>query len=267
MNDESIKNVWSKGDYHRFATELIWEVGPVVVDAAGIGPGMRVLDVAAGSGNVALRAAQRGATVVASDITPENFEAGKRHARELGVSLEWVEADAQGLPFADRSFDAVTSAFGALFAPDHRRVADEMIRVCKPGGTIAMANFTPQGLFGDFVAVFAPYMPPAEPGAPAPTSWGDESYVRELFGDRVGALELVRKRYIERAAHPQAYCDLFKRTFGPTIAVYEALAAQPERAAALDRDFLDFAERSNRGPAGGPAEYEYEYLLVVARVR
>src|SRR5690606_14542867 len=125
--------------------------------------GMRVLDVAAGSGNVAIRAAQAGAEVVASDITPENLEAGKRHAKDLGVALEWVEADAQALPFADHAFDVVTSVFGALFAPDHGRVADEMIRVCKPGGTIAMANFTPEGLFADFMRVFAPYAPPPAP--------------------------------------------------------------------------------------------------------
>jgi 2-polyprenyl-6-hydroxyphenyl methylase/3-demethylubiquinone-9 3-methyltransferase len=255
------------GDYHRFATELVWELGPVVVEAAGIRPGMRVLDVAAGTGNVAIRAAQAGAIVVASDITPENFEAGKHHARDVGVTLDWVEADAQALPFSDDEFDVVTSSVGALFAPDHQRVADEMIRVCRPGGKVAMANFTPEGLAAEFFGVFAPYAPPPEPGAMDPVLWGSESHVRRLFGDRVSALDMTRKHYVERAATPRAYCDLFKQTFGPTVALYEAIAGDAERTAALDRDFLQFAIRSNRGPASGPAEYTYEYLLVVARVR
>ena len=124
--------VWRLGDYHRFAREQIWEVGPVVVEACGISPGQRVLDVAAGSGNVAIPSAQAGAEVVASDITPENFEAGRKEAETLGVALEWVEADAQALPFGDEEFDVVTSSCGIIFAPDHQRVADEMLRVFGP---------------------------------------------------------------------------------------------------------------------------------------
>src|SRR5262245_35737455 len=125
----SARAVWRLGDYHRFARELMWEIGPIVVEACGISPGQRVLDVAAGSGNVAIRAARSGAEVVASDITPENLEAGRMEAETLGVALEWREADAQALPFADDEFDVVTSSFGAIFAPDHQRVADELLRV------------------------------------------------------------------------------------------------------------------------------------------
>src|SRR5262245_51247824 len=132
--------VWRLGDYHRFARELMWEIGPIVVQACGISPGQRVLDVAAGSGNVAIRAARAGAEVVASDITPENLEAGRGEAEALGVTLEWREADAQALPFGDDEFDAVTSSFGAIFAPDHHTVADELLRVCRPGGTIGMTT-------------------------------------------------------------------------------------------------------------------------------
>ena len=137
---------WRLGDYHRFATELVWEVGPVLVEACGIVAGQRVLDVAAGTGNVAIRAAEAGASVVASDLTPEHFEAGRAEARRRGVELDWVEADAEALPFGDGEFDVVTSSFGAMFAPDHRAVADELVRVCRPGGTIGLASFTPDGL-------------------------------------------------------------------------------------------------------------------------
>ncbi len=255
--------MWELGDYHRFAKELVWEIGPVVVEACAIGPGQRVLDVAAGTGNVAIRAAEAGASVVASDITPEHFDAGRREAAARGVELEWVHADAQALPFGDGEFDAVTSALGAIFAPDHQAVADELVRVCRPGGTIGMANFTPEGLAGDFFGLFGPYMPPPPPGALPPVLWGSEEHVRELFGDRVGSLRLTRAEYAERAASPRAYRDFFKQTFGPAVATYASL--ESDHAAALDRDFLDFAQRSNRGAPGGPAEYVYEYLLVVAR--
>ena len=257
--------MWALGDYHEFATELVWEVGPVLVAACGITAGQRVLDVAAGTGNVAIRAAEAGAQVVASDLTPENFEAGRREARARGVELEWVEADAEALPFGDGEFDVVTSSFGAMFAPDHQAVADELLRVCRPGGTIGMVNFTPDGLAADFFAVFAPYLPAPPPGALPPLLWGSKKHVRELFGKRVASLELTRKEYVERAASPRDYCDFFKATFGPAVAIYASLADQPDRAAALDRDFLEFAVRSNRGAPEGPAEYHYEYQLVVAR--
>jgi 2-polyprenyl-6-hydroxyphenyl methylase/3-demethylubiquinone-9 3-methyltransferase len=263
----AVRGMWALGDYHRFATELVWVVGPVLVEACGISPGQRVLDVAAGTGNVAVRAAEAGAQVVAADLTPENFDAGRREARARGVELEWVEADAEALPFGDGDFDVVTSSFGAMFAPDHQAVADELVRVCQPGGTIGMANFTPEGLGAKFFDVFAPYMPPPPLGALPPAMWGSEEHVRELFGDRVASLELGRREYVERAAGPGDYCEFFKATFGPVIAVYASLADHPARAADLDRAFLEFAMRSNRGAPGGPAEYPYEYLLVIARKR
>jgi ubiquinone/menaquinone biosynthesis C-methylase UbiE len=259
--------MWALGDYHRFATELVWELGPVLVEACGITAGQRVLDVAAGTGNVAIRAAEAGADVVASDLTPENFASGRREARARGVDLEWVEADAEALPFADDEFDVVTSSFGAMFAPDHQAVADELLRVCRPGGTIGMLNFTPEGLGGDFFAVFGPYLPAPPPGALPPVLWGSEDHVRELFGARVESLDLSRRDYVERAASPSEYCAFFKDTFGPAVAVYASLSDQPERAAELDRAFLEFAASSNQGAPGGAAEYRYEYLLVVARKR
>jgi ubiquinone/menaquinone biosynthesis C-methylase UbiE len=257
--------MWALGDYHRFATETVWELGPVLVEACGISAGQRVLDVATGTGNVAIRAAEAGAKVVASDLTPENFESGRSEAQARGVELEWVEADAEALPFADGEFDVVTSSIGAIFAPNHQAVADELLRVCRPGGTIGMINFTPEGLAGDFFEVLAPYAPPPPPGAPPPLAWGSEEHVRELCGDRVESLEMNRREYVERAASPRDYCDLFTQTFGPAVAIHASLADQPERAAAFDRDFLGFATRSNRGAPDDPAEYHFEYLLVVAR--
>ncbi len=259
--------MWALGDYHRFAKATVWEVGPVLVAACGIAPGKRVLDVAAGTGNVAIRAAEAGASVVAADLTPENFEAGRQEARARGVEVEWVEADAEALPFGDGEFDVVTSSFGVIFAPDHQAVADELLRVCRPGGTIGMVNFTPEGLAAEFFEAFARYAPAPPPDAQPPILWGSEEHVRELFGDAVESLELTRREYAERAESPRAYIELFNETFGPIIALRELLRDEPDRAAALDREAMEFATRENRGAPGGPAEYSYEYLLVVARKR
>jgi len=254
--------VWALGDYHRFAKEMVWGLGPELVAACGIGAGDRVLDVAAGTGNVALRAAEAGAEVVASDLTPESLGAGRREAQSLGIELDWVVADAQALPFEDGAFDVVTSSVGAMFAADHQAVADELIRVCRPGGTIGMINFTPEGGVGDFFGVFAPYLPAPPPGALPPVLWGDAEHVRALFGDRVSSLELTRGRLVERCeGGPREYCDFYRETFGPAVAAY----SDPGRAAAVDRDFLAFATQTNRGAEAGPSEYHYGYLLLVAR--
>jgi len=256
---------WARGDYHRFARATVWEVGAVLVEACGIAAGQRVLDVAAGTGNVAIRAAEAGAQVVASDLTPENFDAGRREAMARGVELEWLEADAEALPFGDGEFDVVTSAFGAMFAPDHQRVADELLRVCRPGGTIGLASFTPESLLPEFFGVFTPYAPPPPPHALPPPLWGSEAHVRELFGDRVESLALERRVYVERTDDPAAYCALCKETFGPVVAVYASLEGDADRLADLDRAFLEFATRAHEGAPDGRAAYPYEYLLVVAR--
>jgi ubiquinone/menaquinone biosynthesis C-methylase UbiE len=261
------RSQWALGDYHRFAKETVWELGPELVRACRIRPGQRVLDVAAGSGNVALRAAAAGADVVASDITPENLDAGRREAGELGVEVEWIVADVQDLPFEDGSFDVVTSSLGAIFAPDHQTTAKEMLRVCRPSGVIGMLNFTPEGLAERFFGTIAPYLPPPPPSAQPPLLWGDERHVRELFGDEVKSLDATRGTYVERAESPAAYVELFEQTFGPVVAVYASLADRPERLAALEREFLEFAVGANSASAGAPAEYEYEYLRVVARKR
>jgi ubiquinone/menaquinone biosynthesis C-methylase UbiE len=259
--------MWALGDYHTFAKATNWDLGQILVEACAISAGQRVLDVAAGTGNTAIRAARTGAQVVATDLTPENFQAGRCEARAQRAELEWMEADAERLPFDDEEFDVVTSSFGAMFAPNHRAVADQMLRVCRPGGTIGMLNFMPEGLAADLFGVLAPYAPPPPPGALLPVLWGSEGHVRELFGDRVESMEMKREEYMEQAGSPEEYFELFKRTFGPVVAVYASLADEPERAATLDRDFFDFVTRANRGPRGGPARYRYEYLLVVAHKR
>jgi len=255
---------WALGDYHRFAKATIWEIGEVLVEACDVKPDQSVLDVAAGTGNTAIRAALRGARVVASDITPQNFAAGRAEAAANGVEIDWVEADAQALPFSDGEFDVVTSSFGAIFATDHQAVADELVRVCRPGGIIGMANFTPDGVGGAFFDLFGRYMPSPASGGQPPVLWGSEPHVRELFGDRV-ALETSRRVYTERAPSPEAYRDFFLQTFGPAIAISEAIKDDPQLAAQFDREFLDFAVTSNSGAEDGDAEYPYEYLLIVGR--
>jgi ubiquinone/menaquinone biosynthesis C-methylase UbiE len=259
--------MWALGDYHRFAMGTVWEFGRLLVEACGVSAGQRVLDVAAGSGNVAIRAAEAGARVVASDLTPENFDAGRREARARGVELEWVEADAERLPFGEGEFDVVTSSVGAIFAPDHQAVADEMLRVVRPGGTIGMVNFVPEGLAASFFEIFGRYGPPTPPNAVPPVMWGDEDHVRALFGDRLASLEMTHGENVERAGSPQEYIDFFYETFGPLIALRASLADEPERLAALDRDMLEFATSGNAGRPDGEAQYPYPYLLVVARKR
>jgi ubiquinone/menaquinone biosynthesis C-methylase UbiE len=263
--DVRTSTVWALGDYHAFATQLVWSLGEHLVTACAIGPGQRVLDVAAGTGNVALRAAAAGADVVASDLTPESLARGRRAAEERGLQIEWVEADAEALPFPDASFDVVTSSAGAMFAPDQQAVADELVRVCRPGGTIGLIAFTPDGLAASFFGILGRYAPAPPPGTPSPLRWGDEAHVAALLGDRVTSLRTSRHDLVERyPGTPRDYVDFYRRTFGPVVGTFALLEGEPERAAALDRELLAMAAEADRGPAGGPVEVAYEYLLAVA---
>lgn len=257
--------LWASGDYPAVAAELIPALGPELVAACGIKAGQRVLDVAAGSGNAAIPAAQTGAEVTASDLTPELFEVGRAIAAERGVELEWVEADAEAMPFADNSYDVVMSCVGAMFAPHHQAAADELLRVCKPGGTIGMINWTPEGFIGNMFATIKPYAPPPPPGASPAPLWGSEDHVRELFGDRVTSLELRRQTVLmDHCPSPVEFREYWKRNYGPTIAAYKFNAAQPERVADLDRDFLAFLQKWNQSAEDGQTAYHAEYLLVTA---
>lgn len=255
--------LWASGDYPAVAAQLIPELGPELVRACGVREGDRVLDVAAGSGNAAIPAAARGAIVTASDLTPELFEEGRRIASGHGVELEWVEADAEAMPFADNSFDVVMSCVGAMFAPHHQVVADELVRVCRPGGTIGLINWTPEGFIGQLFATMKPYAPPPPPGASPAPLWGSEAHVGALFGDRVEDLVLRRQTVtLDHCAEPLDFREYWKRNYGPTISVYNFNADKPEQRDALDTDFLDFLTRTQRDGA-----WEAEYLLVTATKR
>jgi SAM-dependent methyltransferase len=249
MDDQAIKArqraMWGAGDYHAFATKWLWELGPMLVKACGIGPGQRVLDVAAGTGNVAIRAAQAGAEVIASDLTPENFDAGRRAAAEQGVEIDWVEADAEALPFADGTFDVVTSAVGAIMAPHHQTVADELLRVCRPGGTIGLVAIVPRGAARDMFDLVAHYARGPEFDILSPLEWGSEEHVRALFGDRVAALELERRAFPQ---NPFADIDLLKAHHPLFVTLYESLAGEPDRVAALDRGLAELQRRWEREP-------------------
>src|SRR5215475_10356658 len=242
-----VRQAWALGDYHRFASDLVWHMGAELVTACQIGPADRGLDVAAGSGNVALRAAEAGANVVASDLTPQNLAAGRRMAERAGLRIRWVEADAEDLPFADAEFDIVTSSVVAMWAPDHQRVADELVRVCRPGGTIGMINFAAGGMLAGFLHIFAGHTPPPPPWASSPLLWGDPEHISHLFGDRVSSLEITPGVYTERiSGGPRGYCQYYKETFGPVAAIYAGLT--PNEAADLDHGFLSFATKHNTGP-------------------
>ncbi|MFB1298676.1 class I SAM-dependent methyltransferase [Mycobacterium sp. pW049] len=260
--------LWASGDYAAVAAELIPALGFELVRACGIKPGDRVLDVAAGSGNASVPAAVAGAVVTASDLTPELFGTGRRIAADHGVELEWVEADAEALPFADDGFDVVMSCVGAMFAPHHQATADELVRVVRPGGTIGLISWTPEGFIGKLFATMKPYAPPPPPGASPPPLWGSEGHVAALFGDRVSALRMIRQTvHMNRCATPLEFREYWKRNYGPTIAAYRHNAEQPDRVAELDEAFLRFLTEWNRSAESGRTAYDAEYLLVTATKR
>ncbi|NMN97246.1 class I SAM-dependent methyltransferase [Antrihabitans stalactiti] len=257
--------LWASGDYPAVAAELIPALGPELVRAAGIKRGNRVLDVGAGSGNAAIPAARVGAVVTASDLTPELLDVGRTIAARSGVALEWVEADAEAMPFEDNSFDVVMSCVGAMFAPHHQATADELVRVARPGGTIAMINWTPEGFIGNLLTTLKPYAPPPPPGAGAPPQWGNEEHVRKLFGDNVTDLKMQRQTVrMDHSANPLEFREYWKTNYGPTISVYRYNEGQPDRIAALDNDFLAMLTRWNQASEAGRTEYDAEYLLITA---
>src|ERR1700759_2796173 len=184
--------VWALGDYALMAEEVMAPLGPILVDAMGIGPGVRVLDVAAGSGNISLPAAKAGGTVVSTDLTPELLQRSRARAAAQELTLDYREANAHALPFGDGECDCVMSAIGVMFAPDHQRAARELVRVCRPGGTIGVISWTPEGFFGRMLATIRPYRPSLSHPTPPAALWGREAYVPALLGDRVRAVETRR---------------------------------------------------------------------------
>jgi SAM-dependent methyltransferase len=266
MSDSELKGrhrkMWASGDYPSMVEMWLLPLGPRLVGACEIGPDMRVLDVGAGTGNASIPAAERGASVTASDLTPELLDAGRRRAQSEGVELEWAEADAENLPFDDGSFDVVMSAIGAMFAPHHRDVADELVRVCRPGGTIGLLSWTPEGMIGALFRTMGPFAPPPPPGAQPPPLWGSEEHLSELFGERVEWRTLERDVLeITAFERPRDYGEHFKAKYGPTIAA-RANAEKDGREAEFDRALDEFCDEWNRGTPE-QARFEKEYLLAV----
>jgi SAM-dependent methyltransferase len=254
--------MWASGDYPKLAAELVSPLGPVLVEAAGVSSGDRVLDVAAGTGNAAIPAAETGASVVASDLCPELLEHGSRLAAERGVELEWREANAHELPFSNDEFDVVMSCIGVMFAPFHQRAADELIRVCKPGGRIGLISWTPEGHIGQLWATMKPYAPPPPPGAQPPPLWGQEEHIRALLGDRVADVVTDRRTLtVDHFQDGAAFRDYFKATYGPTIAVYRNIEGDPDRVAELDAAIAQVGD----SVLSGSSTMEWEYLLLTAR--
>ena len=254
--------MWASGDYPSMVETFLLPLGPKLVDACGIASGMRVLDVAAGTGNASIPAAKTGAEVTASDLTPELFDAGRRRAEAEGVALEWVEADAEQLPFEDESYDVVISSIGAMFAPRHRQVADELVRVCRPGGTVGMLNWTPEGMIGALFRTMGPFAPPPPPGAQAPPLWGSTEHMEELFGDRVTFRTLEREMLeITAFEHPHDYGEHFKGRYGPTI-VAQTNARTNGREVEFNEAVDAFCDEWNLGTPN-KARFEQEYLLAV----
>jgi ubiquinone/menaquinone biosynthesis C-methylase UbiE len=266
--DQELKSkhaaMWASGHYDVVARELVAGLGPVLVEATGIHEGDLVLDIAAGSGNVAIPAALAGARVVASDLTPELLEQGAQHARERGTVLEWQVADAEHLPYDDGQFDVAVSAVGIMFAPHHQQAADELVRVVAPGGRIGLASWTPAGFIGQMFATMKPYVAPPPAGVQPPPLWGSEDHVAQLLGDRVGDLRFEKRVVrVSLFAQPSDFRDYFKTNYGPTISAYRQ---QPdsERAAALDADLDALAARFDVGESGHLV-MDWEYLLVTGR--
>lgn len=257
--------IWALGDYPSVARDLIPGLGARLAQACQVQRGHTVLDVATGSGNAAIPAALSGALVVACDLTPELLDAGRAEAVKAGAEVDWREADAEELPFADGEFDVVMSCVGVMFAPDHEACARELTRVCRTGGTIGLISWTPEGFVGQMLAAMKPYLAPPPPGArPAPL-WGQAGYVGELLGDRVTDLDARRETVrIEGFADPVAFRDYFKARYGPMAAAYQQIAGDQDKVAGLDRDLAELAARHDL--RGMPSlAMDWEYLLVTAR--
>ncbi|WP_272027034.1 class I SAM-dependent methyltransferase [Kocuria rosea] len=254
--------IWASGDYPTMVETFLLPLGPRLVAAAGVTAGQRVLDVGAGNGNASLPAAATGARVTAGDLTPELLDDGRRRAAVAGLDLEWVEADAEHLPFADASYDVVMSSIGAMFAPHHQQTADELVRVTRPGGTLALLSWTPEGLVGELFRTMKPFAPTPPPGVQPPPLWGSEEHLQGLFGGRVD-FHRVRRDVLEVTAfeRPRDFGEHFKANYGPTIAVRKN-AEREGRAAEFDEALDQLCDEWNRGTPER-ARFEMEYLVAV----
>ena len=246
---QGARATWAAGDYPSIAARMLWPMGERVVRRMGIAPGEEVIDVACGTGNAAIRAAQAGARVVGVDLTPELFDAGRRLAADAGVEIEWLEGDAEALPVADARFDAALSVFGCMFAPRHRHAAAELARVLRPGGRLCVTAWTPEGYMGRFFRTLGGHLPPPPPFAEPPLLWGSEEHVADLFAGTGVEVEFARET-LEPPQFPTVEEEIeFSTTrFGPMIMARRLLEPQGRWDALLAdvRDLLEHAE---------PAEY------------
>jgi SAM-dependent methyltransferase len=228
------RETWAAGDYDAVA-EGIWEVGERVVKRVGVAPGERVLDVACGTGNAAIRAAAAGGTVTGLDITPELLTAARRRAADAGVAVEWVVGDAEELPFENESFDVVLSTFGVMFAPRHEIAAREIARVLRPGGRMAIASWAPDGTIGDFFATFADHLPPQPEIAAPPLLWGREDHLRRIFDGHALSLAFDREELpVDPGVSPDEAADFYIASFGPLVKAREVLEFEGAWASFLD---------------------------------
>lgn len=253
--------VWGAGSYETLSP-YIADVGERVIAAAGVGPGMRVLDVACGTGNATFPAARAGAVVTGLDITPRLLEFGRAKADAEGLAIEWREGDAEALPFDDGSFDCVVSTFGHMFAPRHQQTADEMARACRPGGVIVTAAWTPDGIVGEIFKAGAAYMPPPPEGASPPVFWGREDYVRERFSHAVSDFTFERHVNTIEWESVESFADFFMERFPPMVT---ARAMLGERFDELRARIVDIWRRANEAADGG-LRLPQEYLLSIVRL-
>ncbi len=254
------KFIWAQGDYPAVA-HILLPAAEALVEACAVGPGMRVLDVAAGNGNVAVTAARRGARVIASDITPELVEKGRERSEAEGLDIEWREADAEDLPFGSEEFDVVTSAFGAMFAPRAAHTAGELMRVAKRGGKVAMTAWTPEGFTGQGFEIAAKYQPPPPEGADTAISWGSEENARARFEPHASHIEFSRGVVPWRFDSVDAWLD-WSRTYAPPMVVAKTMLP-PETFAEFERENRARAEAANQA-TDGSFHVDAEYLLIVA---
>jgi SAM-dependent methyltransferase len=260
---EAHRRTWASGDYQRIA-EMVSDVGDRVVERAGIRPGAEVLDVGAGTGNASIAAAKAGGRVIASDLTPELFEVGRRRAAEAGVDIEWVTADAEELPFEDGRFDYVLSSIGVQFAPRHEVVARELVRVCRPGGTIGLGNWAADGYIGQFWTRMGPYLPPPPDYASPPAGWGREDHVRRLFAEYPVELTFERGTNYFEAQSPEALIDFFADYYGPLLLARQRL--ESDRWADLRRKLVELSAEADAS-VDGRFRAGSDFLVIVARKR
>jgi SAM-dependent methyltransferase len=248
------QQTWASGDFHVVGARIVL-TAEHLVDAADLRAGWNVLDVATGSGNAAIAAARLGCTVVGVDYVPALLERGRRRAAVEGLDVVFVEGDAEAVPFPDGSFDAVTSVFGAMFAPDQTRAAMELLRVTRPGGTIALASWTPDGFIGElFQTVGAHVRPPA--AIPSPMLWGSESHLRQLLGHGITSLDVQERTFTFRFQSAESFVTFFRLWYGPTLKAFAAL--NDVAGDALETDLIDLVKRHDRlgdGAVAVPAAY------------